>query len=335
MPEETFVLGSGGWGTALALLLESKGNPTTLWGFEAAQVARMRETRANPDFLPGARLPGALKLVSDFSALAEAGAVVLAVPSKFMRPVLEAARPFFRPGQLLVNVAKGVEQDSLLTMSEVIRQALEPSGSGFRFQLVTLSGPSHAEEVFRGVPTTVVAASDDEKASARAQELFTTPTFRVYTSPDLKGVELGGSLKNVVALAAGIVDGLDLGDNTKAALMTRGLAEMTRLGTALGAKGATFAGLAGMGDLVVTCMSRHSRNRSVGERLGKGEKWADIQKGMVQVAEGVTTAVSSRGLAGKAGVEMPICAEVYRVLFEAKPPRQALMELMSRAPKAE
>jgi len=335
MTQRSFVLGAGGWGTALAQVLASKGQPVTLWEFDASYAAVLRDRRENPRFLPGVPLEKGIEIATSFEALTQSQLVVLAAPSAHLRGVLEQARPYFRPGQLLVNVAKGLERGSLLTMSQVVRQALDGPGTGFRVRLATLSGPSHAEEVARRVPTTVVAASDDPEAAREAQHRFSTAFFRVYTSSDLPGVELGGSLKNVIALAAGIVDGLGLGDNTKAALMTRGLAEMTRLGLSLGAQSGTFAGLAGMGDLVVTCMSRHSRNRSVGERLGRGERWEDIRQGMQQVAEGVFTAVAARDLAVRQGVEMPICAEAYAVLFDNKDPRQALHDLMTRSLKEE
>jgi glycerol-3-phosphate dehydrogenase (NAD(P)+) len=331
MGDKVFVIGAGGWGTALSLVLRANGKKVSLWEFDPAYAARLKAERTNSKFLPGVDLPAGLEVVTTFEALKAASVAVLATPTMHARRVLEAAKPFFPKGCLLINVAKGIEQASLLTMSQVVAGSLK----GLDYSFATLSGPSHGEEVARQVPTTVVAASKDKGAAERAQKLFNNPFFRVYTSSDLMGVELGGSVKNVIALAAGIADGLGVGDNTKAALMTRGLAEMTRLGTALGAKAATFAGLAGMGDLVVTCMSRHSRNRGVGEQLGKGRRLKDILAGMDMVAEGVGTAVSAKGLAEKAGVEMPICFEVNKVLFEDKPAKQALTDLMTRAPKSE
>lgn len=331
MGEKIFIIGAGGWGTALSLVLLANKKKVFLWEFDPSYAERLRAERTNSKFLPGVALPESLEVVTGFEGLKGADAVFLASPTPHMRRVLELARPHIRPGSLLVNVAKGIEQESLLTMSQVAAQALK----GLDYSLVTLSGPSHGEEVARQVPTTVVAASRDRAAAEKTQKLLNNAIFRVYTSSDLLGVELGGSVKNVIALAAGIADGLGLGDNTKAALMTRGLAEMTRLGTALGAKPATFAGLAGMGDLVVTCMSRHSRNRGVGEQLGRGRKLKDILAGMDMVAEGVHTAVSAKGLAERAKVEMPICFEVNKVLFEDKPAKKALMDLMTRAPKSE
>lgn len=335
MAEKIAILGAGGWGTALGILLRAQGHAVSLWAHSESHAAELRQSRKNPAYLPGAELPPDISIKSDFSDLVEAKLVVLAVPSAHLRQVLTDSRPFFRPGQILVNVAKGIEQGSLMTMSQVARQVLEPKGSGFRFSLATLSGPSHAEEVFHGMPTTVVAASEDARTAAKVQETFSTPRFRIYTSADLAGVELAGSLKNVMAVAAGIVDGLGLGDNSKAALITRGLAEMTRLGVALGAAAPTFAGLAGLGDLVVTCTSAHSRNRAVGVLIGKGGKWPQISGTMKQVAEGVGTSVSACALAEKAGVEMPICREVRMMLFEGKAPRQALEDLMARQPKPE
>jgi glycerol-3-phosphate dehydrogenase (NAD(P)+) len=335
MPEKVTFLGAGGWGTALALLLREQGHQVRLWAHDPKHARELAESRENPAYLPGFRLPADIEVTPDFRCLLEAGVVVLAVPSAHLRKVLEEARPFFRPGQLLVNAAKGIEAGSLLTMSELCRQVLEPKGSGFHCGLATLSGPSHAQEVAARLPASVVAASDEPKAAARTQALFSASWFRVYTSRDLKGVELGGSLKNVIALAAGIADGLGLGHNARAALVTRGLAEITRLGLALGAQASTFAGLAGLGDLVLTCTSGLSRNRALGEALGKGGKWPEAGAGMKQVAEGVGTAVSADQLAARAGVELPICQEVRKVLFEGKAPRQALEALMARSPKPE
>jgi glycerol-3-phosphate dehydrogenase (NAD(P)+) len=333
--EKVAILGAGGWGTALAILLQSQGHQVSLWAHSKVHAEEMARSRSNPSYLPGASLPPDVQVGSDFTGLVEAQGVVLAVPSAHLRQVLTDARPFFRPGQWLVNVAKGIEQGSLMTMSQVAREVLEPRGSGFRCGLATLSGPSHAEEVFHRMPTSVVAASEDARVAARVQAVFSAPWFRVYTSGDMGGVELAGSLKNDIALAAGIADGLGLGDNSKAALITRGLAEMTRLGVARGALAPTFAGLAGLGDLVVTCTSAHSRNRAVGIMLGKGGSWKEIGGGMKQVAEGVGTSISACALAEKAGVEIPICLEVRKMLFEGKAPRRALEDLMARQPKPE
>lgn len=233
---------------------------------------------------------------------------------------------------IVVNVAKGIENGSLMTMSEMLHDVLRdvPSSS-----IATLSGPSHAEEVSRKIPTTVVAASTSLETAKVVQKIFMAPYFRVYASTDLKGVELGGSLKNVIAIAAGIVDGAQLGDNTKAALMTRGIAEITRMGVAMGAETQTFSGLSGIGDLMVTCMSRHSRNRHVGVEIGKGRKLPDILSEMVMVAEGVETTKSANALARKVGVEVPICAEVYKMLFEGKDPKESTYDLMTRGAKGE
>ncbi len=324
------VIGDGGWGTALALLLLGKGHRVRLWGAFPDYVETMRRTRENAKFLPGIRLPEGLELASDLGQAAEAAEVlVAAVPTPFLRQVLRRLAPCYAPGTPIVSVAKGIENQTLLRPSQIVGDVLG------RVPVVALSGPSHAEEVARGLPTTVALASRDAALAARVQRLFMTDRFRVYTNRDVVGVELGGSLKNVIAIAAGICDGLGLGDNAKAALLTRGLAEMTRLGLALGARRETFAGLAGMGDLITTCMSPYGRNRAVGIQIGQGRSLDDILAGMEQVAEGVRTAKSVRALARRHGVEMPITEECYRVLFRAKSPARAVHDLMRRAAKEE
>jgi glycerol-3-phosphate dehydrogenase (NAD(P)+) len=335
MAESVAILGAGGWGTALAVLLSGQGHRVHLWVHDPVHARSLKETRENPAYLPGVRLPEDIQVSGGFQGLLDARVVVLATPSAFLRGLLTEARPFFRPGQLLVNTAKGVERDTLCLPSEVVAQVLESAGSGFRCRLATLSGPSHAEEISRGLPASVVAASQDAKAALETQRCFGTHHLRVYTSGDLRGVELAGALKNVIALGAGIADGLELGDSARAALITRGLAEISRLGLAMGAQAATFAGLAGLGDLVVTCNSPHSRNHQVGEWLGQGQTLAQIQARMVQVAEGVATAASAEALSRKYGVELPICTEVYRVLYQDKPARRALQDLMARAVRPE
>jgi glycerol-3-phosphate dehydrogenase (NAD(P)+) len=256
---------------------------------------------------------------------------VVAVPSQVIRPLLEKIRDQIPAGIIWVSVAKGIEKKSLLRVSEVLQQA----GGIPEDKIAVLSGPSHAEEVSRNIPTAVVAASRTEKIAQMVQNMFSTPTFRVYTNLDVIGVELGGALKNIIALAAGICDGAGFGDNTKAALMTRGLVEITRLGIRCGAKADTFAGLSGMGDLIVTCMSRHSRNRFVGEEIGKGRKLTDILKDMVMVAEGIYTTASAYDLARDKEVEMPITEQVYRTLYADKSPQLAMQELMTRESKIE
>ena len=326
------VLGDGAWGTALALVLHANGNDVCLWGPFAENIELVRVKRENVKFLPGVPVPEGLRLESDIAkAVAGAKIVVLASPSQYMRATLERFKPHFdRQGQILVNIAKGIENDSLKRMSELCKEVLGDS------KYVCLSGPSHAEEVSRKIPTAIVAASNDADVAKFVQGSFMNRSLRVYTSPDVCGVELGGSIKNVLAIAAGIIDGMGLGDNTKAALMTRGVAEMARLGIALGGRRETFSGLSGLGDLIVTCISRHSRNRHVGEDLGKGKSIDEIiaSMGMV-VAEGVKTAKSLRELSTRLKVETPIAEAVYSVIYEGKNPSIALDELMTRKAKDE
>jgi glycerol-3-phosphate dehydrogenase (NAD(P)+) len=329
-----FVLGGGGWGTALGLVLAEGMDKVWLWEHQGAYAAEMQAQRENARYLPGVKLPANIEVTADASLMAEAELLVLSVPSSFLRQVWRESLKFSKPSQVAVIATKGVEPETLLTMCQVAEEECKKAGhAGPRF--VTLSGPSHAEEVGRKLATTVVAAGDDPAATAAAQQAFNRDWFRVYTSPDHLGVELGGSLKNVVALAAGVADGLGLGDNAKAALITRGLAEMTRLGVAMGAKAETFAGLSGVGDLVVTCMSRHSRNRSVGERLGKGEKWAEIQRTFKQAVEGAVTARSAVELGAKYKVELPIAEQVHAILYQGKDAKQAFGDLLKRRSKAE
>jgi glycerol-3-phosphate dehydrogenase (NAD(P)+) len=293
----------------------------------------MVATRENPAFLPGVRIPDVVAVTHDLHAsLNDAEMVVTAVPAQFLRSVVSQIRGEIDPAAIFVNVAKGIEQGTLLTMSQMLRDEL-PDLSAAR--VATLSGPSHAEEVSRKIPTTVVAASAEMETARRVQAAFMIPSFRVYANNDLMGVEIGGSLKNVIAIAAGIIDGAQLGDNTKAALMTRGIAEIARVGVALGAHIRTFSGLSGIGDLMVTCMSTHSRNRHVGVEIGKGRRLQEILGGMVMVAEGVATTQSAHDLAREVGVETPIIDQVHRVLFEGKDPLKACHDLMTRDPKGE
>jgi len=324
------VIGDGGWGTAVALVLCDAGREVTLWGYDPGYLERMRRTRINEKFLPGVRLPDTLRLEDGFAeAVAGADLVVSAVPTIHLRATWKGRAAALGADTPVVSLTKGIEHDTLLRPSEILAQML-----GDR-PIAVLSGPSHAEEVARHCPTTVVASSRDAVLARKVQAAMITPYFRVYTSDDPVGVELGGALKNVIALAAGAVIGLELGDNAMAALMTRGLAEMTRLGVSLGARERTFAGLSGIGDLIVTCTSRHGRNRRVGIELGRGRRLGEILDGMSQVAEGVNTARSARALAARSGVELPICEQVFRVLYEDADPRQAVIELMTREPKPE
>jgi glycerol-3-phosphate dehydrogenase (NAD(P)+) len=327
------VLGAGSWGTTLAVLLSNKSHEVTLWSYSKADADRIRFSRENSPYLPGILIPQAVAVTSDLSeAVSGAEMVVAAVPSQFVRSVIAAVPRAALEGALIVNVAKGIEVGTLMTMSEVFRDILPGFPAG---RISTMSGPSHAEEVSRSIPTTVVAASSSIETARIVQQTFMVPSFRVYAATDLRGVELGGALKNVIAIAAGIVEGAGLGDNTKAALMTRGIAEITRVGVRMGAELRTFGGLSGIGDLMVTCMSRHSRNRHVGVEIGRGRQLKDILGDMVMVAEGVETTRSARELARRAGVEVPIINEVYNILFEEKEPLRACYDLMTRDPKGE
>ncbi len=323
------VLGSGGWGTALALLLLDNGNDVTLWSFMEEECRVLREKRENP-MLKGVPLPEALHLTSSMDALAESGLVVMATPSFAVRATARRAAPLLRQDAVVVSVAKGIEKDTALCLTQVIEEEL-----GGKCRVVALSGPSHAEEVGRRVPTGCVAASRDMAAAELVQEVFMSPRFRVYTNSDVLGVELGAALKNVLALCCGISDGMGLGDNTKALLMTRGMTEMARLGVALGGRKETFAGLSGMGDLIVTCTSMHSRNRRCGILIGQGK---DVQTAMAEVGatvEGYYAALSAHQLSTKAGVEMPICQRAYRVLYEGQPVQEVVNQLMTRGKRHE
>lgn len=323
------VLGSGGWGTALALLLLDNGNDVTLWSFMEEESRALREKRENP-MLKGVPLPETLRLTSSMEGLGESELVVLATPSFAVRATARQAAPLLRRDVLVVSVAKGIEKDTALCLTQVIEQEL-----GGRGRVVALSGPSHAEEVGRRVPTGCVAASRDMAAAELVQEAFMSPRFRVYTNSDVLGVELGAALKNVLALCCGISDGMGLGDNTKALLMTRGMTEMARLGVALGGRKETFAGLSGMGDLIVTCTSMHSRNRRCGILIGQGR---DVQAAMAEVGatvEGYYAALSAHQLSEKAGVEMPICQRAYQVLYEGQPVQEVVTQLMTRGKRHE
>ena len=327
------VLGAGSWGTTLSILLANNSHRVTLWSYQQQYTDDILTRRENPSFLPGVKIPESIIPTSDIEAsVRHAEMIVAAVPSQHIRNVMVQLRTLTFDRITVVNVAKGVENGTLMTMSEMLHDTIPNLPAG---NVVTLSGPSHAEEVSHGIPTTVVAASTDIDRAKLVQSTFMMPSFRVYVSTDLRGVELGGSLKNVIAIAAGVVDGANLGDNTKAALMTRGIAEITRMGVALGAHARTFAGLSGIGDLMVTCMSRHSRNRYVGVEIGKGRKLPDILSEMVMIAEGVETTKSASELARRTGVETPIVNEVFKMLFEGKNPHDACYDLMTRDPKGE
>ncbi len=328
------VLGAGSWGIALAMVFDHNGHDVSLWEFRRDAAERLHRTRDAKEFLPGIKVPASILVENDLErACLNKNILVIAVPSHVVRSVGEKLnRLTLETSPILVNVAKGIENETLLRMSEVLEQTINWSNED---NILTLSGPSHAEEVSRQIPTAIVSASKNLNTAETIQQAVMNEYFRVYTNLDIIGVELGGSLKNIVAIAAGICDGAGFGDNTKAALQPRGLVEIVRLGTAMGANPITFAGLSGMGDLIVTCMSRHSRNRYVGEQIGKGRKLNDILKDMVMVAEGVKTTKSAYALSKKYKVEMPITEQVYQILFEGKDARDALKELMLRGPKEE
>ncbi len=324
------VLGAGSWGTALALLLYHNGHEVTLWSALEDEVAMLLEKREHTSKLPGVKLPEKMAITSDLEgSLKNPDVAVLAVPSPFTRSTAERMAPFTKKGQIVVNVAKGVEENTLMTLSEIISEEIPQA------DVCVLSGPSHAEEVGKGIPTTCVVSAEKRETAEYLQSIFMSPVFRVYTTPDILGVELGGALKNVIALAAGTADGLGYGDNTKAALITRGIAEIARLGTKMGAKIETFYGLSGMGDLIVTCASVHSRNRKAGYLMGKGYTMKEAMDEVKMVVEGVYSAKAAKSLAEKYQVEMPIIEEVNKVLFENKPAADAVRDLMIRDKKVE
>ncbi len=323
------VLGSGGWGTALSLLLLENGHQVSLWSYQEQESARLRQERENP-VLPGVALPEELELTSQLSCVRGCGVVVMATPSFAVRSTTAQLAQVLDPETVIVSVSKGMEENTCLTLTQVIQEV-----TGGRFPVAALSGPSHAEEVARGVPTSVVAAAKDRQVAELVQDLFMNAHFRVYITDDILGVQLGAALKNVVALCAGICDGLGFGDNTRAALMTRGLAEMARLGHAMGGRRETFAGLTGAGDLIVTCTSMHSRNRRCGILIGQGRLPRDAVREVGMVVEGYYAAAAARTMSQKYGVEMPIAEAAWRVLYRGKDPRNAVTELMTRDKKPE
>ena len=328
--ETIAVLGGGSWGTALARRLSLNGCTTRLWEYDSSQAERMRQEGENKKFLPGVSLPDEMIVTSESeAALKDATIVLVVVPSHVVRDVLEKLKESIPPKALIVSCAKGLEEGTLKRMSQVVTEVLPDN------TVVSVSGPSHAEEVGREMPTTLVAASANKEAAQRAQNALMSPALRVYTSSDLVGVELGGSLKNPIAIAAGAATVLGLGDNAMGALITRGAAEVARLTTAAGGDPRTVMGLTGIGDLITTCISPHSRNRQVGERIGRGESLSSILAGMVMVAEGVKTSKVALELAERYGVEMPITQMVHDVLFCGIDPKEAVLGLMTRLPKSE
>ena len=332
------ILGAGSWGIALAVLLQKKGHRISMWEFDPNEARLLSEKREHADKLPGIEIPREVEITNDVRrTVLSSEYLICAVPTQKMRGALQHLARACSQGERRqisgwVIVAKGIECETLKLLTEVLAEELPDVPTE---KHVVLSGPSHAEEVSRGIPTTVVAASSDARPALTIQEQFSTATFRIYTNDDVRGVELAGGVKNVIAVAAGICDGLGLGDNTKGALLTRGLVEMTRLGVRLGAHEETFSGLAGMGDLITTCISRHSRNRKFGEMIGAGCSYQEALDRMVMVAEGVETTRSVYALARKYRVEMPITEQVYATLFEQKSPRKAVHDLMVREPKPE
>ena len=323
------VLGSGGWGTALALVLLENGHDVSLWSFSEEEYASIAAHRENP-MLKGVSLPETLRLTYDMNAAADCDAVVLATPSFAVRTTARKLCNIVKPGTVVVSVAKGIEDGTSKRLSEAVGEELDAS-----CPVVVLCGPTHAEEVGRGLPSAIVAASKDQKAAELVQDLFMNNRFRVYTSSDVVGAEIGAALKNVIALCAGISDGMGFGDNTRAMLMTRGLTEIARLGVALGGKQSTFAGLTGVGDLIVTCTSMHSRNHRAGILIGQGVEPREAVKQIGAVVEGFYAAKTARALAHKHGVEMPITEAAYSVLYEGMAPKEALTSLMSRDKKHE
>jgi glycerol-3-phosphate dehydrogenase (NAD(P)+) len=328
--ETIAILGGGSWGATLAAHLANRGHNVAVWEFVSDVAKRLRETRSLPT-IPQLRLPSSVLVTNDMKEALDGRPVVLSVtPSHTVRSTFKAAAPHLKSGALIISATKGIENETFMRMSEVIREMFPAAGD-----IVILSGPSHAEEVAVGQPVVMVAACEARTAAAHVRDMFASETFRIYTSGDPAGVEFGGALKNIYAVACGVVDGLKLGDNTKAALMTRSLLEMTRLGATAGARPVTFFGLSGLGDLIVTCGSRHSRNRLVGEKIGSGKKLDQALKEMTMVAEGVNTARSAWKFAESRHVDVPIIHEMYQVLFENKAPKDSIRDLMTRQVGAE
>jgi glycerol-3-phosphate dehydrogenase (NAD(P)+) len=321
------VIGAGSWGTAISSSLAKKGYQVILWARRSVLAEKINEKHVNPDYLSDVSLPGEVQATSGINDLREADYIIVAIPSHAFRSIVEKFKEVIKD-KIILSLTKGLEKSGL-RMSQVLKEVLGEAN------IAVLSGPNHAEEVIREVPSATVIASENEDLARELQKLLMTPYFRVYTNPDVIGVELAGATKNVVAIAAGISDGLGYGDNTKASLMTRGLAEMMRLGVACGAHPFTFLGLSGVGDLIATCTSKHSRNRYVGEEIGKGKKLSQVISGMKMVAEGVQTAPAVKKLALKKGISIPITDEVISILYGGKDPKESVLELMLRSPKSE
>ncbi len=324
------IIGAGSWGIALSVLLTNNGHKVSVWSIIQSEIDMLKEKHEHVDKLPGVKLPDSIEFTTDLEGTAKENEVlVMAVPSPYIRSTSKSLKPFVKEGQIIVNVAKGIEEDSLKTLSEIIKEEIPQS------KVAVMCGPTHAEEVGRGIPTSIVVGCNERKTAELLQDLFMSESFRVYISPDVLGMEIGSSLKNVVALAAGIADGLGYGDNTKAALITRGIAEITRLGIKMGGKAETFAGLTGIGDLIVTCASMHSRNRRAGILLGQGKTMDEAMAEVKMVVEGVYSAKAAMQLSKKYDVELPIIEQVNAVLFENKNAADAVRDLMIRDKKVE
>lgn len=327
---KTSIIGAGSWGTALAVLLAQNGHEVTVWSVLEDEVRMLDREREHREKLPGVKIPESIRFTADLrSAAAGTDMVVMAVPSPYTRSTAHKMEPFIGDGQLIVTVAKGIEEDTLMIQTDILKQEIPQA------ETAVLSGPSHAEEVGRGLPTTVVAGAETRRTAEQVQSFFMNEVFRVYTSPDMLGIELGGSLKNVIALAAGMADGLGFGDNTKAALITRGIAEMARLATAMGARAETLNGLSGIGDLIVTCESRHSRNRKAGMLIGQGYTMQEAMDEVQMIVEGVFSAKAAIALSEKYGIHMPIVEQVNQVLFYGQSAKEAVHELMLRERRTE
>lgn len=324
------IIGAGSWGTALAWLLSNNGSRVTVWSVIEEEIQMLKEGREQKDKLPGVILPADMEFTTDLASAVEGkDMLVLAVPSPYTRSTAAKMAPYVKSGQKIINVAKGIEESTLMTLSEIIEEEIPQA------ETAVLSGPSHAEEVGKGIPTTIVVGAKNRQTAEFLQNLFMSPVFRVYISSDVMGIEIGAALKNVVALAAGMADGLGYGDNTKAALITRGIAEIARLGISMGGRIETFYGLTGIGDLIVTCASMHSRNRRAGILIGKGTSMEEAMKEVKMVVEGVYSAKAGYALSQKYGVSMPIVEQVNRILFEGMPASDAVKELMLRDKKVE
>ena len=328
--ERVGVIGAGSWGIALAVVLAKNGHQVTVWSIIEDEITMLKEKHEHVDKLPGVKLPDSMEFTTDLEqAVRTSDMLVLAVPSIFTRSTAKSMAPFVKDGQIIVCVAKGIEETTLMTISDVVEQEIPNA------DVAIMCGPSHAEEVGVGLPTTVVAGARTKATAEKVQDVFMDEVFRVYTSPDVLGMELGGSLKNVIALAAGVADGLGFGDNTKAALITRGIAEISRLAIAMGAKAETLAGLTGIGDLIVSCASKHSRNRKAGMLIGQGYTMEEATKEVKMVVEGIYSAKAARALAQKYEVDMPIIDIVNQVLFENMSAKEAVVELMEREKRSE